>query len=55
METYQFWVMLAAVVSMITGFFGMIVAWLKGVDKRVSELEIKNAVLEAIVKERGKS
>lgn len=53
MSNAQFWVMFASVATLITGAVGWMVAWIKGVSNRVSELEIEVAVLKAL-EERNK-
>lgn len=54
MSDYQFYSLLATTIVMLSGMFGWMIAWLSRLDKRVSEQEIKNAVIEAILNERGK-
>lgn len=54
MEPYQLWLVVGSTVTLVTGGLGWLLSMIKSQEKRISDLEVKAAVIEAIQKERGK-
>jgi hypothetical protein len=53
-ETYQLWLVIGSSVTLITGGLSWLLSMIKSQERRISDLEVKTAVIEAVQKERGK-
>ena len=54
MEPYQIWAIAASSFTLVASGLGWLLGMIKSAERRIRDLEISLAVLEAIVKERGK-
>ena len=54
MEPYQLWIIIASCITLITGGFGWVLGFVKANERRIRELEIKVAVMQAVIEERKK-
>jgi len=52
MNEYQYIIIFATSISLITGGLGWIISWVRAIDRKASQLETDVAVIKAVLEER---